>query len=238
MAVLYGLAPAGQGASILQAMETALQTPHGPRAFSSGSGASLISPLISGFDVHAHFEAGDSSVALSLIRTVWAQHMTHDTPFCSGAVFEALGLDGTPESSSTSLAHAWGSGPTSALSKYVLGVRPVKPGYRTWLIEPQTGDLSWAEGTVPTPFGPIQVEWRRTAQGMHLEINVPEGTSGTVGVPAQGASYLLTVNGKPLKGAKAAAVSSSDQAGSRSGYVYVSGLNPGANQIVVTGGDQ
>jgi hypothetical protein len=51
---------------------------------------------MSGFDVDAHFEAGDAAGALLLIRTVWGQHMTHDKPFYSGASFEGLARDGTP----------------------------------------------------------------------------------------------------------------------------------------------
>jgi hypothetical protein len=64
LAVLYGVAPGDQASSILQAMETVLRTPNGPRAFSTGSGADVISPFISGFDVYAHFEAGDAAGAL------------------------------------------------------------------------------------------------------------------------------------------------------------------------------
>jgi alpha-L-rhamnosidase len=71
-AVLFGVAPATQAVSILQKTDAALNTPHGPLAFSSTSGLShLISPLASGFDVHAHFEAGDAAGALHLIRTLW-----------------------------------------------------------------------------------------------------------------------------------------------------------------------
>ena len=86
--------------------------------------------------------------------------------------------------------------------KYVLGVRPVEPGYKAWLIEPQTGDLSWAEGTVPTSYGPIEVKWRKTSKGLSLEIDVPAGTSGTVGVPANVPSSSLTDNGQPVQEAK------------------------------------
>jgi alpha-L-rhamnosidase len=138
------------------------------------------------------------------------------------------------------LAHGWGSGPTSALSKYVLGVRPVEPGYKTWLIEPQTGDLSWAEGTVPTPYGPIEVKWRKTSKGLSLKINVPDGTSGTVGVPANGPSSSLTDNGQPAQEAKKSAPASPSEAipSARPGYTYLKDLGPGTHVIQVTGGQK
>jgi alpha-L-rhamnosidase len=180
-------------------------------------------------DVHAHFEAGDAAGALSLIRTVWGLHMTHDKPFYSGAVFETMALDGTPESPTRTLSHAWGSGPTSALSKYVLGVRPVEAGYQTWLIEPQPGDLTWAEGTVPTPHGPIGVAWyRKAAGGFSLGVRVPNGTLGTVGLPVAGANAQLSDNGKTVQG-----VSASQQPNGRTGYVYLADLGPGLHWIQV-----
>jgi hypothetical protein len=38
-------------------------------------------------------------------------------------------------------------------------------------------------GRVPTPYGPIKVKWKKTSQGLRLEIEVPNGTTGSVGLP-------------------------------------------------------
>ena len=68
-----------------------------------------------------------------------------------------------------SSAHAWSTGPTAALSDFVLGVSPARPGYGHWIIAPQRGGLKWAQGVVPTPHGSISVRWRRTgARRVHL----------------------------------------------------------------------
>jgi Bacterial alpha-L-rhamnosidase C-terminal domain len=155
-------------------------------------------------------------------------------PNAPGDPWEALAPNGTPQSPSTSLAHAWSSGPTSALSKYVLGVRPVEPGYKTWLIEPQIGDLTWATGTVPTPYGPIAVAWQKTSKGFRLEINVPAGTSGTVGVPRSSNADAVTDNGRPIE--KRAASVSDNSVGSRPGYAYFAELRPGPHVIQVMEG--
>lgn len=56
-----------------------------------------------------------------------------------------------------SLCHAWGSSPIYLLGKYYLGVKPVKPGYSEFAINPSLGGLKWIEGTVPTPKGGIHV---------------------------------------------------------------------------------
>jgi alpha-L-rhamnosidase len=174
-------------ATILQNLTLALyRTPTAPNAtgpipVQQSSGSSQVGPYTSGYELFARFEAGDTTGALALIRNEWGL-MRKSSSYYSGATWEYVALDGTPGlGEGTSLAHGWASGPTSALSKYVLGVRPIQPGYKTWLIEPQPGDLSWAEGRVPTPYGPIAVRWQKTPPGLRLEINVPVGTSGTMG---------------------------------------------------------
>ena len=59
-----------------------------------------------------------------------------------------------------SLCHAWGASPIYLFGRYLLGVEPTKPGYAEYLVAPDLGGLDWAEGTVPTPNGPISVSIR------------------------------------------------------------------------------
>jgi alpha-L-rhamnosidase len=231
VAVLFGVAPNEKAVSILQRLGTALNTTNGPLAFSTGSGLSnVISPFVSGFEAQARFEVGDTTGALNLIRTVWG-HMCKGSAFYSGATWETLAPDATPAfGASTSLAHGWASGPTSALSKYVLGVRPVTAGYKTWLIEPQSGDLSWANGRVPTPYGPIEVEWEKQGNSFVLEFSIPNGTSATVGVPFSENAGSVMLNGQNVK-VEATTLSSQGDAG-RPGYGYVRDLAAGTYRIV------
>ena len=56
-----------------------------------------------------------------------------------------------------SLCHAWGASPVYLLGKYYLGVRPTKPGYAEFEVQPSLGGLEWMEGDVPTPNGMIHV---------------------------------------------------------------------------------
>lgn len=57
-----------------------------------------------------------------------------------------------------SLAHGWASGPTAWLSEHVLGIKVAQPGGRAYTVKPHLGDLNWAEGTFPTPYGQIYVK--------------------------------------------------------------------------------
>ena len=115
----------------------------------------------------------------------------------------------------------------------MLGVRPVQPGYKTWLVEPQPGDLSWATGTVPTPYGPIAIGWKKDGVAFSLELLVPAGTSGTVGVPVNAGGALLRDNGRTVTG-----VSAAKEPNGRAGYLYLQDLKPGAHLIQVTGGEK
>lgn len=64
-----------------------------------------------------------------------------------------------------SFAHGWASGPTSWLSEHVLGIKIAEPGGKAYTVKPNLGDLEFAEGTFPTPYGVIRVRHQKDADG-------------------------------------------------------------------------
>ncbi len=75
-----------------------------------------------------------------------------------------------------SLCHGWASGPTSWLSRHVLGVEVVEPGCKVVRIAPNLGDLEWAEGSFPTPYGDIKLSHKKGADGKVVsQIDAPKG---------------------------------------------------------------
>ena len=75
-----------------------------------------------------------------------------------------------------SLCHGWASGPTAWLSRHVLGVEVVEPGFKKVRIVPHLGNLNWVEGTFPTPYGIIKVRHEKGQDGkLRSDIQVPEG---------------------------------------------------------------
>ena len=75
-----------------------------------------------------------------------------------------------------SLCHGWASGPTAWLSQTVLGIKPMEPGFKRVRIAPQLGNLKWAEGSYPTPLGPIHVRHERQPDGtVKSKIDAPSG---------------------------------------------------------------
>jgi hypothetical protein len=72
-----------------------------------------------------------------------------------------------------SLCHAWaGAAPIMTLSRGVLGIEPVEPGYRVCSFVPQRCGLDSVRGSVPTPTGLIEVEWHGTKGQLRLPDSV------------------------------------------------------------------
>ncbi|MEZ2443674.1 alpha-L-rhamnosidase C-terminal domain-containing protein [Chitinophaga sp. RCC_12] len=73
-----------------------------------------------------------------------------------------------------SLCHGWASGPTPWLTEHVLGISVIEPGCKVIKVAPHLGDLQFAEGTFPTPYGIVTVKHTRLANGkIKSTINAP-----------------------------------------------------------------
>lgn len=74
-----------------------------------------------------------------------------------------------------SLSHGWASGPTSWLTEHVLGVKVIDAGCKTLKIEPHLGDLKFAEGSFPTPYGLVKIKHTKLASGqIKSDIQTPK----------------------------------------------------------------
>ena len=151
---MWDIAPESARAGILSWLRSNLWGTFGPQPYSPEANYStVISPFITGKEVDARFHAGDTKGAIDLIHLMWDQMVNENGPYYTGTVWEKLNQDGTDVDANASLAHGWGSGPVSSLSHYVAGARPVTAGYKTWIVDPQPGELEWAQATLPTPHG-------------------------------------------------------------------------------------
>ena len=53
--------------------------------------------------------------------------------------------------------HAWGAAPANIIPRFVVGVRPAEPGFKTVQVAPQPAGLEHVAATVPTGRGPVRV---------------------------------------------------------------------------------
>jgi hypothetical protein len=88
------------------------------------------------------------------------------------AAWEMFEGNHRPGLATRSWAHGWSAGPAWLLPAYVLGVRPLAPGWSEFVCNPSLTHLEIAEGTVPTPFGPIKIICRKN--GDRVEVNVEQ----------------------------------------------------------------
>lgn len=162
----------------------------GPREISTFYGFYVLQALA---------KSGDDTAALEFIRTYWGAMLD----LGATTFWEDFNLDWLPNAARIdelvpagkkdihgdfgaycykgfrhSLCHGWASGPTAWLSQHVLGVTPLEPGCKRVRVTPQLGDLKWAEGSYPTPNGPIRIRHERGADGkVHSKIDAPEGVT-------------------------------------------------------------
>jgi hypothetical protein len=206
-AIMAGLLDGAAADRALAFVRDRLWTPIGTKYADEGERV-YISPYQASYELIARLQRRDSGGALELIRRLWG-HMLASDP--GSTTWEKVGLDGLPMPNQdnpgglpsfrpegegyVSLAHAWATGPVPALSEWVLGIRPLEPGYARWLIDPQPGDLAWAQGRMPTPHGPLVARFRRGEGSLRLTAGGPAGVPGEVVVP-EGFGKRIAMDGR------------------------------------------
>jgi hypothetical protein len=121
----------------------------------------ITTPYMRFYELEALCKLGEHEYVLKEIRDYWGGMLKEGAtsfwekynPDEKGT--EHLAMYGRPYGKS--LCHGWGASPLYLFGKYYLGVQPETPGYKTFSIRPELGDLEWIEGTVPTPNGEIKV---------------------------------------------------------------------------------
>jgi hypothetical protein len=158
-----------------------------------------LSPFYGYYVLEARAKAGDTAGALEAIRTFWGAMLDlgattfwehFDMAWVDGAArIDELTPPGKVDVHAAygdfcfkgwrhSLCHGWSGGPTAWMTEHVLGLAPLEPGCRRLRVAPNLGDLQWAEGSLPTPFGPVHVRHEKAADGtVRSKIDAPEGVT-------------------------------------------------------------
>jgi hypothetical protein len=75
--------------------------------------------------------------------------------------------------------HAWSATPVYEFLATVCGIEPGSPGFATVRITPHLGHLQQASAKMPHPRGEIVVALRREGAGLHADVTLPEGVTGS-----------------------------------------------------------
>ena len=112
------------------------------------------------------FNAGEADAAIALMTSSGDRSWLGMMEFGSTTTMEAWAVKYKPN---LDLCHAWGTAPINVISRFVLGVTPMEPGFEKIRVRPQLGSLGRVDGTVPTAKGPVKV---RIEDGV-LTLDVP-----------------------------------------------------------------
>lgn len=139
------------------------------------------SPFMLGFALEVLAQQGRTHELLQTIRARWGEMLDRGAT----TLWESFTGQTHPLLWTRSWCHAWAAMPAYILGAWVLGVRPLTPGFGTVLIAPQLGDLQQASGRVPTPHGIISVAFTNTARELVVDISLPPGVAAQVQLPGR-----------------------------------------------------
>lgn len=163
-----------------------------------------VAPFIGAMELQAHFASGNDARAMDLLRVQWG-YMLYTPISVQSTLLEGYTSNGSLyyrsydgydyDASFISHSHGWSTGPTSALTFYVLGLTVTSPQGQTWSVAPHTSGLPAAQGGFETPLGWFGVMWTSTTGNFSISIATPEGTTGEVQLPFNG---TVSVDGNVL----------------------------------------
>lgn len=143
----------------------------------------------------ALYEHGEAQAALDRMRARGPRTWLNMLEQGSTMTLEAWDL---AAKSNLDWNHAWGSAPANVIPRRLVGVRPLLPGARHILVQPQPGDLDWFDARVPTQRGPVNVQWQRRVSGHRLIVQVPANTRAELHLPA-GTDDTIRTQGSTLQ---------------------------------------
>jgi len=190
LALYYDMA----SSSNFNSISNQLTTNWGPYGANCPEMTDNIVPYVESMEVKGHLGVGQATRALQLMRLSWGWYLNN--PYGTGSTLpEGYLQDGTfgyranagyaNDYSYMSHSHGWSTGPTHALSWYVVGIQLNNPGGGEWTLAPQFGDLTSAQGGYTTGNGSFSSGWTLQTGGYTVWYAMPPGTTGTLLFPGQ-----------------------------------------------------
>jgi alpha-L-rhamnosidase len=80
-----------------------------------------------------------------------------------------------PYANTRSYIHAWNAYPTYEFLTIICGIKVMKPGFTEIEISPDLTGLQFAKGSLPTPFGLIETDYKILNDKLFVQITIPNG---------------------------------------------------------------
>lgn len=158
MAVLTGLAEKGRWEDVRKVLN---------REFHA-------SPYMEKFVTEALLKMGYAEDALERMKKRYERMVYND--------YSTLPESWGYEKFSQSRNHGWSGGALSLLMQYVVGIEPIEPSLKRFLVKPNLGHLKNVSAVVPTKYGPIKSSIERD-ENFIMELAVPSSTKALLKLP-------------------------------------------------------
>lgn len=134
------------------------------------------------FLMDAIYNAGDGAYGLDLLTSTANRSWYNMIREGSTMTMEAWGNQYKPNQDWN---HVWGAVPGNIIPRKLMGVEPLSPGWATFQIKPQLGDLTWANIQVPTIKGTITVHCKKDEKQFALAAEIPANTKADIWIPTK-----------------------------------------------------
>ena len=186
----FGLVPPSRQSEVLAFLHSRIAANHGMPCSVYGAQ----------YFLEALFGAGDTDTALGLMTTNGPRGWLNMLNLGSTITTEAWSFADKPNMDWN---HAWGAAPGNLISRFVLGLQPITPGFGHVLIQPHLGTtLTYVEGVVPTIRGPVGICVSNAPGNFQMRLNIPGNVTATVMLPTFGVmNPVALVDGETFPGA-------------------------------------
>ena len=164
------------------------------------------------------YRAGEAQAALDLMTSTEKRSWSNMINCGSTITMEAWDNEYKPNQDWN---HAWGAAPGNIISRYLLGVRPLEPGFEKALIQPQPGALKQVYGRIPTIRGTIAVGIDQTSTAWVMDLEIPANMTAKVVLPPTIHPGQVLLNGSPV------------QARMEANALVLDNIGSGKHQIIV-----
>lgn len=97
--------------------------------------------------------------------------------------------------------HAEGASPVFLISRNLMGIQPLAPGFKKLRIKPQPGNLKSASIVCPTIRGGVSVSFENVpGESFTLNVSIPANTVAEVHLPVLSKKQKVLLNGNSIKG--------------------------------------
>jgi hypothetical protein len=141
------------------------------------------------------YRSGQQEAALALMTSDSTRSWVNMMREGSTITMEAWGIAYKPNQDWN---HAWGAAPGNIITRYLMGIQPIEPGFKKAIIHPHPGTLTNARIVTPTIRGPITLSLDKQADSCTFQITIPANTTARFVLPENCNSFTsVLLDGTP-----------------------------------------